>query len=325
MIGRTFSHYRIEDELGRGGMGVAYKALDLKLGRPVVLKFLSSRLRGLEEAKRRFLHEARAASALDHPNICTIYEIAETPDGQTFIAMSYYEGQVLSALLDRGPMPIADALDIATQVAEGLAASHARGIIHRDVKPGNVVVTTDGVVKLLDFGLAKLAGASRITKSGFTFGTAAYMSPQQLRGEPVDGRADVWSLGVVLYEMIAGRRPFSGRTGGEVVQAILTCEPRPLRELRPDVPKTLEATIARMLAKHPERRASAGELLAELSAAAADAPPGDAPLPPMPVPFDEGDAPTLSRAPDPTQLPTLSTSPAPRGPPLAGNSGRTTC
>jgi serine/threonine protein kinase/tetratricopeptide (TPR) repeat protein len=268
VIGSTVSHYRIDEELGRGGMGVVYKARDLKLDRPVVLKFLSPELGGDAAAKRRFLHEARAASALDHLNICTIYDIGETEDDQTFIAMSYYEGEVLADRIRRGPMPIAEAVEIATQIARGLAASHARGIVHRDVKPGNVFVTREGVVKLLDFGLAKLAGASRLTKTGSTLGTAAYMSPEQLRGEGVDGRADIWSLGVVLYEMVGGRLPFRPHDGASLVHAILTDERQPLSSLRPGTPGDVESVVARALAKDTARRyASADELLEDLTLA----------------------------------------------------------
>lgn len=270
MIGRTVSRYRIEAELGRGGMGVVYKARDLKLDRPVVLKFLSPELGGDEAARRRFLHEARAASALDHPNICTIYDIDETEDEQTFIAMRYYEGEVLADRIRRGSLPIAEAVEIATQIARGLAAAHARGIVHRDVKPGNLVVTREGVVKLLDFGLAMLSGASRITKAGSTLGTAAYMSPEQLWGEGVDGRTDIWSLGVVLYEMIAGRPPFLAHDGESLVHAILTDEPLPLGSLRPGTPAKVEAVVARALAKDAALRyASADGLRTDLTLAAA--------------------------------------------------------
>jgi serine/threonine-protein kinase len=249
MIGRVVSHYRIESELGRGGMGVVYRAHDLKLDRLVVLKFLSPELVENEDAKRRLLREARAASALDHPNICAIFDIDEAEDGRTFLAMSYYEGEVLANRLRRGPVPIPVAVEVGTQVVTGLAASHARGIIHRDVKPGNIMVTTEGIVKLLDFGVAQTFGASRITRAGSIVGTTAYMSPEHLRGESVDGRTDIWSAGVVLYEMIVGRRPFTSPEPESLMRAIFEDSPPALGRLRPETPRDLQALISRALSK----------------------------------------------------------------------------
>jgi serine/threonine protein kinase/Tol biopolymer transport system component len=270
LIGTTVSHYRILERLGGGGMGVVYRALDLKLDRPVALKFLSAQRGAAEEHKRRFLREARAASVLDHPNICTVYEIDETPDGALFIAMALCEGETLRDRIARGPLPIAEAVAIAGQVAAGLARAHARGIVHRDVKPANVMVTPGGVVKLVDFGIAKLADQSRLTRAGSAVGTAGYMSPEQLHGEPADPRSDVWSLGVVIYEMVTGRSPFDSESENEMVRAILKRAPPPMSSLRPGVPAPLEGLVERTLAKRPEERTpSMEELGADLRQVAA--------------------------------------------------------
>jgi tetratricopeptide (TPR) repeat protein/tRNA A-37 threonylcarbamoyl transferase component Bud32 len=246
--------YRMLEELGRGGMGVVYKAEDMKLQRHVALKLLPPDLTRDSQAKQRFILEARAASALDHPNICTIHEIDETPDGRMFIAMTYYEGETLKARIDRGPMEIEEALDLAIQVADGLAEAHGKGIIHRDIKPSNIVVTPKGQVKVMDFGLAKLAGQAEITRSGSTVGTVAYMSPEQARGVEVDQRTDIWSLGVVLYHMLAGERPFKGAYDQAVIYSIISEEPKPLVSLREDVPGALALIVAKALAKNPDDR-----------------------------------------------------------------------
>ena len=273
MIGRTVAHYRILERLGAGGMGVVYRARDLKLDRDVVLKFLSPSPRADDEAKRRLIQEAKAASALDHPNICTIYDLDASEDGQAFISMAYYEGEALYSRIARGPLPIALVIDITRQVASGLAAAHARGIVHRDIKPGNIFITADGVVKLLDFGVAKFAGGSRITRTGMTLGTAAYMSPEQTRGEEVDRRADVWSLGVVLHEMVTGERPFRGDRTGSVVHSILTIDPPPLASVRAGVPEGLQRIVSRALAKDAARRcADMNEVLADLRSCETTAP-----------------------------------------------------
>jgi len=210
VIGETIAQYEILEELGRGGMGVVYKARDTKLDRFVALKFLPPYLTQDLAARDRFVREAKAAAAIEHNHICTIHDIAETEDGRTYIVMSYYSGMALSERIAKGPIPVEDALRIAHQTASALAAAHAGGIAHRDIKPGNLILTEGGDVMLVDFGLAKLAGQVDLTKSRSTVGTAAYMSPEQIRGEPVDYRSDLWSLGVVLYEMIAGKRPFGG-------------------------------------------------------------------------------------------------------------------
>ena len=210
MIGQTISHYQITEQLGQGGMGVVYKAEDTRLDRTVALKFLPTHSLPTEDDKARFYREAKAAAKLNHPHIATVFEIDETDDGQAFIAMEYIEGETLAEKITRGPLKLKEAISIAIQVAEGLQAAHERGIVHRDVKSSNVMLDERGQVKVMDFGLARMAGATQLTKEGMTVGTAAYMSPEQARGEEVDPRSDVWSLGVVLYEMIAGRLPFGG-------------------------------------------------------------------------------------------------------------------
>ena len=209
-VGETVSHYRIIELLGAGGMGEVYKTEDTRLKRLVALKFLPLALTEDAEAKERLVHEARAASALDHPNICTIHEIDETPDKRLFIAMAYYEGETLKQRIARGPLSIEEAVNIIAQITRGTAAAHDAGIIHRDIKPANIILTRRGEVKLLDFGLAKLRGQTALTRTGATVGTVAYMAPEQIIGQGANERSDVWALGVVLYEMLAGRLPFAG-------------------------------------------------------------------------------------------------------------------
>jgi serine/threonine-protein kinase len=269
MIGQTVSHYEILEKLGAGGMGVVYKARDLKLDRIVALKFLPGYL-GDEESDRvaheRFVQEAKAASALDHPHIANIHEIDETEDGQTFIVMSYYEGETLKKRIARGPLPIKESVDLVCQIAEGLAKAHGRGIVHRDIKPANVMVTSDGLVKIIDFGLAKLGDATRITKRGTAVGTMAYMSPEQAKGDAIDSRTDIWSLGVVLYEMLTGELPFGGDSDAAVLQGILNRSPRPVIDRREDIPDELERIASRALQKDPKARyASMEEVLKDLS------------------------------------------------------------
>jgi serine/threonine protein kinase/Tol biopolymer transport system component len=253
MLGRSIHQYTIREHLGGGGMGVVYKADDVRLERTVALKFLPPELTRDPVAKARFLQEARAASALDHPNICTIHEVGETDDGHLFLAMTCYDGETLKRRIERGPLPIFDALDIAKQIAQGLAKAHRLGIVHRDIKPANIIVTGDGIVKILDFGLAKLAGAAGLTRAGFCLGTPAYMSPEQARGE-VDHRTDLWSLGVVLYEMVTGTAPFSGDSDQAIIYSLLTEEPKPPSTLRPEVSPDLERVLQGMLAKDPGDR-----------------------------------------------------------------------
>jgi serine/threonine protein kinase len=266
MINQTISHYKILAKLGEGGMGVVYKAEDAKLKRIVALKFLSAIALGGEE-KSRFLREAQAAAALNHPNICTIYAIDEV-DGQMFIAMEYIEGQSLQEKIKAGPLQIDEAIKLATQVADGLQAAHEKGIIHRDIKSANIMITAKGQAKIMDFGLAKLyRGGTVLTKEGVTLGTAAYMSPEQAQGEVVDHRTDIWSLGVVLYEMLTGKLPFKGEYEQSMMYSILNEDPEPLTALRTGVPIALDGIIAKALAKDPATRYQhVDELPADLKA-----------------------------------------------------------
>jgi len=270
MIGKTISHYKILEKLGEGGMGVVYKAKDTKLDRFVALKFLPHHLSQSEEEKKRFVHEAKAASALDHPNICTVYEIDETEDGQMFIAMASYEGESLKEKIELGPLPIEEAIDIATQISQGLAKAHSKEIIHRDIKPANLLITEDDVVKIVDFGLAKLAGRTMLTKEGTTLGTASYMSPEQAQGAGVDHRTDIWALGVVLYEMITGTQPFDGDYEQAVLYSIMNEDPEPITGLRTGVPMDLERIVSKALKKNPaERYQGLDEMLVDLKSVSA--------------------------------------------------------
>lgn len=265
MIGTTVSHYKILEKLGGGGMGVVYKAEDTRLKRTVALKFLPPDLTRDEEAKQRFVHEAQAASALQHNNICNIHDIEETNEGQTFIVMDCYDGDTLKKKIEGGPLKIDNAVDIALQIAQGLQKAHENGIVHRDIKPANVMLTTDGVAKIVDFGLAKLSGRTVLTKTGSTVGTAAYMSPEQARSEIVDARTDIWSLGVVLYEMLTGKKPFESDYEQALVYSILSQDPKPLRDLRPDVPEAIEKICRRAMAKEAKHRyQTAAELIGDL-------------------------------------------------------------
>ncbi|MGH7494784.1 MAG: protein kinase domain-containing protein [bacterium] len=254
MIGEKISHYRIIAKLGGGGMGVVYKAEDSKLKRPVALKFLPPELSRDAESKERFVHEAQAASALDHPNICTIYEIGETEDEQIFIAMAYYEGETLKKKVASGQLSVGSVIDVAIQMAQGLAKAHTKGIVHRDIKPANVFVTNDGLVKILDFGLAKLTGQTRLTRTGTTLGTPAYMSPEQVSLLETDQRTDIWSLGVVMYEMLTGQLPFKGEHHHTVMYAIVSIEPEQITSLRADVPVELKRIVNQCLVKKPAER-----------------------------------------------------------------------
>ncbi|MFQ6114946.1 MAG: protein kinase, partial [bacterium] len=254
MIDKTISYYKILEKLGEGGMGVVYKARDTKLDRFVALKFLPPHLSQDEENKKRFMHEAKAASALDHPNICTIHEIDETEDGQMFIAMACYEGECLKERIEGGPLPLEEAVDISIQIAEGLAKAHSKAITHRDIKPANILITEDRQVKIVDFGLAKLAGRTQLTKEGTTLGTVAYMSPEQTHGAKVDRRTDIWALGVVLYEMITGQRPFRGDYEQAVIYSILNEEPELLASVKQQVPIELEQVVEKTLQKEPDNR-----------------------------------------------------------------------
>ena len=253
MVGKTISHYTILEKLGEGGMGVVYKALDTKLERIVALKLLRPEIMGDQEATKRFIREARAASALNHPNITTIYEIGDW-HGRDYICMEYLEGQTVKVKVKSNPLPIDDVLDIAIQTAEALQEAHAQDIIHRDIKSENIMVTPRGQVKLMDFGLTKLKGTTTLTKDGSTMGTIAYMSPEQTQGENVDQRTDIWSFGVVLYEMITGQLPFRGDYDQAVIYSILNEEPEAMVRLREDVPIELEQIVNQALTKNPNER-----------------------------------------------------------------------
>jgi serine/threonine-protein kinase len=264
MIGQTVSHYKILEKLGEGGMGVVYKAEDTKLKRTVALKFLPPSISDAA-AKKRFVHEAQAASSLEHPNVCSIHQINETPDGRMFIVMPCYEGETLQAKVERGPLNLDEAVDIAIQVASGLSKAHEKEIVHRDVKPGNVFITNDGLAKIVDFGLAKLSGRTKLTKTGTTPGTVAYMSPEQLRGENIDQRSDIWSLGVVMFEMITGEMPFRGDVEQAMMYSIMNDAPKPAGSLRPELSTDLERLINKTLSKDPdERYQTSAELTLEL-------------------------------------------------------------
>jgi serine/threonine protein kinase/tetratricopeptide (TPR) repeat protein/pimeloyl-ACP methyl ester carboxylesterase len=272
--GRRVAHYDVEGHIGRGGMGVVYQARDTRLDRAVALKFLPTHLSADEGARHRFLVEAQAAAALDHPHICTIHEIGMAPDGRLFIAMPYYEGETLREKIDRGPLNVDEAVELAVQVTRGLSKAHEVGVIHRDIKPANVLVTTDGIAKIVDFGLAKLIGVD-LTQTAMTMGTVAYMSPEQAYGKEVDERTDLWSLGVMFYEMLCGSRPFTGDNSVAVMHAIMKREPEPIEERREGLPPGLPALVHSCLAKEPaDRLASAEQLLSELSGL--QAPPGPA-------------------------------------------------
>lgn len=264
MIGETISHYKILEKLGGGGMGVVYKAEDTNLNRNVALKFLPPELTSDPEAKKRFIHEAQAASSLEHPNICDIHDIAED-DGQLFIVMSCYDGGSLKDRIAKGVLKIEEAIEITMQVCQGLQKAHENGIIHRDIKPANIMLTKDGLAKIVDFGLAKLTGKSKLTKSGSTVGTAAYMSPEQARSEAVDARTDIWSLGVLLYEMITAHLPFRGDHEAALMYSIVHEEPQPIEKFRQDVPMELVHIIRRALEKEAENRyQNLSELIIEL-------------------------------------------------------------
>ena len=267
MIGETVSHYRILDRLGEGGMGEVYEAEDLRLGRTVAIKVLQPRFTQDRERRARFEREARAASRLDHPNVGVVYEIGDTDDGALFIAMARYPGGTLRDRLGDGALDVPEARHVAVGLAKGLAAAHRAGVVHRDVKPANIVVTDDGLTKVIDFGIAKLADADPLTQAEAVTGSAHYMAPEQAQAGDVDARADVWAIGVVLYEMLAGRRPFDGAYSAAVLYQVTHETPPPLSDLRPGVPDELAAVVARCLQKDPGARyADAGEVADALSA-----------------------------------------------------------
>src|SRR6185369_13215143 len=264
MIGRTISHYLIQDKLGEGGMGVVYKAQDTKLERTVALKFVASHLVSEEAQRKQFQREAKVVAALDHPNICTVFEIDEG-EGTLFLAMAYVEGSTVKDLIAERPLKVKDALEIAIQAAHGIRAAHEKGIVHRDIKPANIMVNLQKQVKIMDFGLAQLADAT-ITHTATIAGTPAYMSPEQAAGQTTDRRTDIWSLGVVLYEMITGQLPFQGERTEAVISAIQSAEVEPVTALRSGLPIELDWMIGKCLAKNPsERYQHMDDLIVDLS------------------------------------------------------------
>ena len=293
MIGQIVGPYRILEQLGQGGMGIVYKAQDERLGRTVALKFLPPQLSADARARERFVQEARAASALDHANICAIYDIGQTDDGRVYIVMAFYDGQTLKYRMDDGPIPVEETIEIVRQISRGLARAHEAGIVHRDIKPANIMVTDRGEVKILDFGLAKLASSSDLTKEGSTIGTAAYMSPEQSRGEAVDARSDLWSLGVVTYEMFTGKRPFGGGYDAAMLYAILNEEAAPIDQFNPAVPGGVARAVERCLRKDAAGRfSSVADFVRTFESAAglssgsrADSATASAPAPASPASF----------------------------------------
>ena len=264
MIGKTVSHYRIIDEIGAGGMGVVYKAEDTRLKRTVALKFLPERSVSNEKDLMRFRREAQAAAAIDHPNICAVHEIEEA-EGKTFISMAFCEGKNLHDLIIERSLGLDDSLSIMIQVAEGLSAAHEKGIIHRDIKPANIMISESMHAKIMDFGLAKLSDRTGLTRTGTAVGTTSYMSPEQIRGDETDARSDIWSLGVVLYELMTGKQPFEGEYDAAVFYSILNLKPPPLNKINASIPPDLAAVIERTLEKKPDNRyQSMNEMLKDL-------------------------------------------------------------
>lgn len=258
-------HYQILEKLGEGGMGVVYKARDTKLERDVAIKFLPETLSAGDNEKQRFLHEARAASALQHRNVCSIYAIEETDEGRMFIVMAYYKGQSLQERLEKGLLSVDDTIKYAEQIAAGLQKAHENDIVHRDLKSANIFITDEDEIKIIDFGLAKAAGQTVLTKSGTTLGTMPYMSPEQAQGQKVDRRTDIWSLGIVLYEMLTGLRPFRSEYDLGLVYSILNEEPEPVTALRSGIPMELEQIIVKCLEKEADDRyQNAGEIMVDL-------------------------------------------------------------
>src|SRR5256885_3784063 len=289
MLDQTISHYRITQKLGAGGMGAVYKALDLTLERTVALKFLPTEFALSETEKESLLREARAASALDHPNIGVIHGMEESEDGQLFIVMAYYEGETLSQKVSRGVVSVRDSLDYAIQIAKGLSAAHARSIVHRDVKPSNIIITTDNTAKIVDFGLARVVATTSATQSVSNTGTLPYMAPEQILGEPVDQRADVWALGVLIVQMLTGSHPFLRPNTAAMTFAILNQPPSAVDAL----PAPVQPIVYRALSKQASHRyANASELAQDLDAARVQ-------ITTTPLPQD---APTVTRTLSPKEV-----------------------
>ncbi|MFA9454311.1 MAG: serine/threonine protein kinase, partial [Candidatus Aminicenantaceae bacterium] len=259
-IGTKISHYKILEKIAEGGMGTVYKAEDTKLKRTVALKFISREAVQDHQTRTRFIQEAQAAACLNHPNINTVYEIEEA-DGRIFIAMEFIEGKNLKQTLRSDPMTLSENLDIAIQIACGLEEAHEQGFVHRDIKSSNIMITPKGQVKIMDFGLVKMLHGTQITRTAMVMGTVAYMSPEQAQGKAVDRRSDIWSLGVILYEMFGGQLPFQGDTEASYLYSIVHESPAPLKEIKPDVPVEIQKVITRALKKNPDdRHDSASEM-----------------------------------------------------------------
>jgi serine/threonine protein kinase len=254
--GVVTSSYQMLELVGSGSMGQVYKAHDQRLRRTVAIKLLAPELSGEQELERRFLQEAKTAAVLDHPNVCTLLGAERTDDGRPFLVMPFYSGETVKAKIARGPLPIEEARDYALQTAAGLSHAHTADIVHRDIKPANLMVTASGLVKILDFGIAKV-GSEKLTQAGVLLGTLAYMSPEQAAGEPVDHKTDLWALGAVLYEMLTGNPPFAEFLDGDLLSlfcAIQLRDPAPIRSLRPEVPEALATIVHQLLQKDPTRR-----------------------------------------------------------------------
>src|SRR5258706_8564350 len=264
MIGKIISHYKVLEKLGEGGMGVVYKAEDTKLDRIVALKFLPQHLSASDEDKARFVQEAKAAAALNHPNVCSVIDFQEV-EGRHFIIMEFVEGENLKASIKRERLTPDQITGIGLQIARGLNAAHNKQIVHRDIKSDNIMISRDGQVKIMDFGLAKLKGDLGLTKTGTTFGTLAYMSPEQIQGLEVDHRTDLWALGVVLYEMVSGTLPFRGDHEAALMYEVLNVEPKPISSVRSDIPERVQSLIAQLLQKDSSKRtSSAAEIIKQL-------------------------------------------------------------